>query len=116
MPTNGRRIDRCKRGTANPRVFAVFVFCALKLCPPARHLAGVDAGGGQAALDCKPVSASHYRQYLELFGTLEAEKKLNAAQGRERAARIIVRTEHHFTLSLSLSLSFYFGGGVRSFD
>lgn len=44
----------------------------------------------QAAADCRPVSNSHYWQYLKTFGTLEGEKGLTVPQTRERLVQLAV--------------------------
>lgn len=55
-------------------------------------LTAVDDNNHQkAAADCRPVSAPHCWQYLEAFGTREAEMRLTPAEKEERLAKITVR-------------------------
>ena len=44
----------------------------------------------QAALDCKPVSASHSCRYRKTYGTLEEETGLTPPQKKDRQEKIEV--------------------------
>lgn len=44
----------------------------------------------QAAADCRPVSPSLRREYIDTFGTVQQENELKAAQKKERADKLIV--------------------------
>lgn len=53
----------------------------------------------QAALDCKPVSASHSWRYREAFGTLEEETRLTPPQKKDRQKKIEVSSAPPHDLS-----------------
>eukprot|EP00904_Undaria_pinnatifida_P013773 jgi/Undpi1/9526/HiC_scaffold_27.g11982.m1 len=71
-----------------------FLFSLLGTFCPYKYSAWKATIREQAALDCKPVSASHSWRYREAFGTLEEESKLKDADKTERQKKIEVLERH----------------------
>ncbi|CAN0531515.1 unnamed protein product, partial [Ectocarpus sp. 12 AP-2014] len=66
-----------------------FLFSLLGTFCPYKYSAWKATIREQAAADCRPVSPSLRREYIDTFGTARQENELKAAQKKERADRLI---------------------------